>query len=158
MNAFCTCSGMSASGTQTRRWFSSNTSAKRSPLRSSTTLAPGSLQALELGVIGQIGERLVVEIDHVAEIDRRHWRPARSCRTAGRRVEIGEIDAAEGLALARDRLRVVHGGGDEFVEIDVLDVEGLAHMGAARAEQLRHRGWSRVRSKRVSTASGAVVT
>jgi membrane peptidoglycan carboxypeptidase len=41
-------SGMSASATHTRRWFSSNTSAKRSPLRSSTTLAPGSFKPLSL--------------------------------------------------------------------------------------------------------------
>ena len=39
-----------------------------------------------------------------------------------------------GLAVAGDRLRIVHGGRDQLVEIDVLDVEGLAHMGAARAQ------------------------
>ena len=40
--------------------------------------------------------------------------------------------------LSPDRLRVIHRGRDQLVEIDVLDVEGLAHMGAARAQQLRH--------------------
>ena len=72
-------------------------------------------------------------------------------------MQIGKIDAAEGLALPRDCLRVVHGRGDEFVEVDVLNVESLAHMGAARAEQLATAAGRR-RSKRVSTASGAVVT
>jgi hypothetical protein len=80
-------------------WFSSNTSAKRSPLPSSTMLAPGSLRPLSLlllvevlvlgrderitHLVGDIGERnphavvrevrgcLVVEINHVAEINAR---------------------------------------------------------------------------------------
>src|SRR5262249_1877248 len=41
------------------------------------------------------------------------------------------------LVLA-DRLRVVHGGCDQLLEVDVLDVECLAHMRAARAQELRH--------------------
>ena len=73
-------------------------------------------------------------------------------------MQIGEIDAAERLALAGDGLRVVHRGGDEVVEVDVLDVEGLAHVSAARAQQLRHAllilGAVEVRLHR----SGAVVT
>jgi hypothetical protein len=35
------------------------------------------------------------------------------------------------------RLRIVHGGCDQLLEVDVLDVEGLAHMRAARAQKLR---------------------
>ena len=42
------------------------------------------------------------------------------------------------LDLAGDRLRVVHRGRDQLVEIDVLDVEGLAHVGAAVAQELHH--------------------
>ena len=53
--------------------------------------------------------------------------------------QVGEIDATEGLALA-DRLRIVHRGGDEVIEVDVLDVEGLAHVRAARAQELRDLG------------------
>src|SRR5262249_57085296 len=41
------------------------------------------------------------------------------------------------LAVA-DRLRIVQGGGDELVEIDILEVESLEHMVAARAQKLRH--------------------
>jgi hypothetical protein len=33
-------------------------------------------------------------------------------------------------------LRIVERGGDEIVEIDVLDIEVLAHMTAARAQEL----------------------
>ena len=43
------------------------------------------LEALELVVIGQVGGRLVVEIDDVAEVDDRRSRPSRSCRIADRR-------------------------------------------------------------------------
>ena len=42
------------------------------------------------------------------------------------------------LHLGADRLRVVERGGDQLVEIDGLDVEGLAHMGAAVAQNLHH--------------------
>ncbi len=96
------------------------------------------LHALELVVIGKVGERLVVEIDHVAEIDRRglNLLVLAELPIGGR--QIGKIDAAKGLVLASDRLRVFHGGRDQLIEIDVLDVEGLAHMRAARAQQLRH--------------------
>ena len=52
-------------------------------------------------------------------------------------MQVGKIDAAERLVLA-DRLRIVQRGRDQLVEVDVLDVEGLAHMGAAGAQQLRH--------------------
>ena len=99
----------------------------------------GQLDALELGVIGQVRDRLVVEIDHVGEIDRRGRHLLVLAELPVGSLQIGEIDAAEHLALARDRLRVLHGGRDQLVEIDVLDVEGLAHMRAARPQQRRHR-------------------
>ena len=41
-------------------------------------------------------------------------------------------------AFPRDRLRVVHGRIDELVEISVLNVEGLAHMGTACLQELGH--------------------
>jgi hypothetical protein len=46
-------------------------------------------------------------------------------------LQIGKIDAAKRLVLAGHRLRIVHRRGDELIEVDVLDVESLAHMGAA---------------------------
>ena len=56
-------------------------------------------------------------------------------------------------------LRVVHGGGDEVVDIEVFDVEGLAHVRAARPQELHDlRPGRRTRSNWVLTASGAVVT
>ena len=50
-------------------------------------------------------------------------------------MQVGKIDAAERLDLAGKRFRVVQCGGDQLVEVDVLDVEGLAHMGAAGLQQ-----------------------
>ena len=99
----------------------------------------GKLEALELGVIGQVGERLVVEIDHLGEVDRRGRHLLVLAELPIRGQQIGKIDAAERLALAH-RLWVVHGGRDELVEVDILDVEGLAHMRAARTQQRRHPG------------------
>ncbi len=48
---------------------------------------------------------------------------------------VRKIDAAKRLVLAGHRLRIVHRRGDEFIEVDVLDVEGLAHVRAARTQQ-----------------------
>ena len=47
--------------------------------------------------------------------------------------------------LARRRLLVGHDGGDQVVEIDVLDVEGLAHVVAAVAQKLDDLGLVRDR-------------
>ena len=51
-------------------------------------------------------------------------------------MEVAKVQAPERLDLRGERLRVLERGGDEVVEIDVLDVEGLAHMGAAGLQQL----------------------
>jgi hypothetical protein len=53
-------------------------------------------------------------------------------------VQVAEADALEHLHVAGNGLRVFHRGGDEFVEVDVLDVEGAAHMGAAVLQDLLH--------------------
>ena len=46
-------------------------------------------------------------------------------------MQIVEAQSLQDLQVSGDGLRVVHGRGDQIVEIDVLDVEGAAHMGAA---------------------------
>ena len=60
--------------------------------------------------------------------------------------------------VAGQRLRVVHRGVDQVVEIEVLDVEGLAHMRAARPQELDDLGLVVAGSNCVFTASGAVMT
>ena len=46
-------------------------------------------------------------------------------------MQIVEIDAAKALDLPVDDGGIFQRGGNQLVEIDVLDVEGLAHMRAA---------------------------
>ena len=53
-------------------------------------------------------------------------------------MQIGKIDAAKRLILDGHRLRIVHRRGDELVEVDVLEVESLAHVRADRAQQPSH--------------------
>ena len=53
-------------------------------------------------------------------------------------VQVSEIDAVKGLDLGTDRPRVVQRRGDQLVKTDQLDVERLAHMGAAIAQDLHH--------------------
>src|SRR5205085_10246469 len=52
------------------------------------------------------------------------------------RQQVAETEALERLDAAARRLRVLHRGSDQLVEIDVLDVEGFAHMGTAVTQQL----------------------
>jgi hypothetical protein len=95
------------------------------------------LDSLELVVIGQIGDCLVVMVDDLAEIDGRHRHFLILAKLSVGRLQIGKIDTAKRLVLAGHRLRIVQRRGDELIEVDVLDVEGLAHMRAARAQQPR---------------------
>jgi hypothetical protein len=89
-----------------------------------------------MGVIGQVSGRLVVEIDNVAEVDRQHYDFLVLAEFPVSHLQVGEIDPAEHLVLAHG-LRIVQGGCDEILKVDVLDVEGFAHMRAARVQQLR---------------------
>src|SRR6266700_1616264 len=95
------------------------------------------LHAFELGMVGQVSCRLVVEIDHVGEVDGRHRYFLVRAELTISCLQVAKIDSSKQLVLAGDRLRIIEGGGDEIVEIDVVDVEGLAHMRAARPQQLR---------------------
>ena len=88
-----------------------------------------------MSVIRQIGDRLVVEIDHIAEIDGRIGDRLVVTELPIGDVHIGEIDAAERLDLAAQRLRVVERRSNDLVELDVLDIEGLAHMRTAGLQQ-----------------------
>src|SRR5262249_717324 len=55
------------------------------------------LEALELGMIGQIGDRLVVEVDDVAEIDRRRRDFLALAELPICHLQIGKIDAVKSL-------------------------------------------------------------
>src|SRR5215510_1171314 len=45
------------------------------------------------------------------------------------------VDAAEGCVTAGHGVRIVHRCGDQIVDVEVLDVEGLAHLCAASAQE-----------------------
>ena len=72
----------------------------------------GKSHALELCMIGQIGRRLVVEIDDLGQVDGRYGDVLVLAELPIGRLQIGEIDAAKHLVLAGHRLRIVHGRGD----------------------------------------------
>ena len=78
---------------------------------------------------------MVIEIDHIAEIDRRLFDLLALAELPVGDEQVAEIDAAERLDFAGHGLRIVHGGGDEVIEVDVLDVERLAHVRAAGLQQ-----------------------
>ena len=150
---------MSASGTQTRRLPGSNTSAKFAPLPSSTALMPGSFLPLRRAWSGRSAAALLKNVDHLAEIDHRIGDGLVLAELVIGGVQVGEIDAVKRLDVGADRLRVVERGGDQVVEIDRLDVEGLAHMGAAVAQHLHHlRPGPCAGSNCVFTACGWVMT
>ena len=96
----------------------------------------GKLHAFELGVVGQVGGRPIVEVDHVGEVDGGYRYVLIFAELTISYLQLGKIDFSKQLVLAGDRLRIIESGSDEIVEIDVLDVEGLAHVGAARAQEL----------------------
>ncbi len=54
--------------------------------------------------------------------------------------EVVEVDAAERADFAGHGLRVRHRGVDQLIEVEILDVEGLAHMRAAVLEELHDLG------------------
>jgi hypothetical protein len=94
------------------------------------------LEAFEPAMIRQVGRRLVVEVDDLAEIDGGSRDRLVLAELAVGRLQVGEIDPAQRLAPA-DRLRIFHGGRDQVVDIDVLELERLDHVGAAGMEELR---------------------
>ena len=67
----------------------------------------GSLRALEPRLVGQIGGGVVVELDHLAEVDDRIGDGLVLAELMIGGVEVGEIDAVKGLDVAADRLRIV---------------------------------------------------
>ena len=100
----------------------------------------GQLEVLQPHVIGQVRSDAVVELDHRLEIEARGVERFVAAELFVRDQEIVEVDAAERPDFAGDGLRVFHRGVDQRVEIEILDVEGLAHVRAAVLEDLHDRG------------------
>ena len=123
-NAFCTCSGMSASGTPDAAVVGLEDLGEALAACVEDEARAGQLAALEPRVVGQVGRRLVVEGDHLGQ-DRRTTASTvsflQNCAIGA--VQVAQVKPLQDLGVSGDRLRVVHGGRDQFVEIDVLDVE-----------------------------------
>src|SRR6185295_16585506 len=77
----------------------------------------------------------VVEFDDTGDIDRRILDRLALAELLIRNVQIAEVHPTELGQAAGYRLRIVHRGCDQVIDIDVLDVERLAHVGAAGAQQ-----------------------
>ena len=94
--------------------------------------------ALQPGLVGQIGRRVIEKLDDLAEIDHRIGHALVLAELPVGGIEVGEIDAVKGLDVGAQRLRVVERGGNQAVQVDRFDIERLAHMGAAVAQNLHH--------------------
>ncbi len=93
------------------------------------------LEPSKLGMIRQVCDRLIIEIDHRSEVDGGGGNLFVLAELPIGGQQIGEIEPAQCLDFAGEHLRVIERGGNELVEVDVLDIEGFAHMGAARRQE-----------------------
>ncbi len=97
-------------------------------------------EVLKLHGVGQILDRAVVESDDLTKIDRRFFHFVDLAELPVGHVEVGQLQSFECLDLAAQCLLVIHGSGNQIVQVDVLNVESLAHVGAAGTQKLRHLG------------------
>ena len=86
-------------------------------------------------MVRQVGGRSVEEGDDRGDVDRPAFDRLVLAELAIGDVQVAEIDAAKGLDVARQGLRIAHRRVDEIVELQVLDLEHLAHMRAAGLQQ-----------------------
>jgi hypothetical protein len=100
----------------------------------------GQLEVPESVVIGQVGGDAVVEFDHRSDVEARAVERVLAAKLLVGSAEVIEVDAAERSHLAGDGLRIGHCGVDQLVEVEVFDVERLAHVRAAVLEKLYDRG------------------
>src|SRR5260370_34572073 len=89
---------------------------------------------------GKILNRAVVESDDLTKIDRRFFHFVDLAELPVGHVEVGQLQSFECLDLAAQCLLVIHGSGNQIVQVDVLNVESLAHVGGAGTQKLRHHG------------------
>ena len=93
-------------------------------------------QSPEAGVVGQVGGGAVVELDHFADVDDFLGDLLVLAELLVGEVQVVEVDALEARDLAGRGLLVGHDHFDQAVEIDILDVECLAHVVAAVPKDL----------------------
>jgi hypothetical protein len=89
----------------------------------------------KLGVIRQVCSRLIVEVDNRTEIDSGLIDPLVLAELLVASLQVGKIDATQHLGTL-DRLRILHCRCDQVIDIDVLELKCLEHMGTARIQDL----------------------
>jgi len=99
---------------------------------------PARFQSLELGFVGKIGRRLVVKRDHLADVDERMLHGLVLAKLPICREKVLEPQSVQRFDAPAQGLGIVHRRGDELIDVDVLDVEGLADVRAARPQDLHH--------------------
>jgi hypothetical protein len=87
------------------------------------------------GVVRQVRRRLVEEVDDCTEIDDRAVDLFVLAKLPVSALQVGQLDATKHLG-SLDRLRVVHGGRDQVIDIDVLHLKHLEHVDAARMQDI----------------------
>ena len=100
----------------------------------------GHAQRLELVVVGQAGDRHVVELDHLRDVDHLAFDLFLLAELPVGQEQVVELDAAKSVDLFVAAARVGHRGLDQAVEVELLDVERLAHVRAAVGQKLNDLG------------------
>jgi hypothetical protein len=112
------------------------------------------VQALELGMVGQLGgRRLIVEVDDVAEVDRQHSDPLMLAELPVRHLQIGKIDPVKSLVLAGAMAVAISSSRLMSSMSNVLRICVQPACNSCATSS-----WSRTRSNCVFTVSGVVVT
>ena len=140
MNACCTCSGMSASLTHKPAVVRLVELGVGRALEVKHVGEARHAQGLELVVVGQAGDRHVVELDHLRDVDHLAVDLLVLAELPVGEEQVLELEPAERLDLLGAAARVGHRGLDQAVEVDLLDVERLAHVRAAVAQKLNDLG------------------
>jgi hypothetical protein len=96
----------------------------------------GKLETLEFMMVRKGGGCFIVVIYHFTQIDDGSLNLLVPAELPVCRLQISKIDAAELPIFIAQRPRIVHSGLNEVIKIDVLDLEGLDHVGAAGLQQL----------------------
>src|SRR5206468_6669876 len=101
----------------------------------------GQTFSLEPRMVGQIGQRPIIEFDNLLDIDGGTVDGLVLAELPVGDMQICDLDSTDYRVTGGttgDRLRVVHCGRNQIVKIEGLDVEGAPHLLAARAQQINH--------------------
>ncbi len=98
-------------------------------------------------MVGEISECPIIKFDHFSDID--HWGGDRLvlAELFIGDMQIGDFDPPECHIPAGGSLRVIHGGRNQIVDIDGLDVKCALHALATGTQEINHMLLIRTRIK-----------